>query len=167
MAGNIARFDQDGLRVGNSQLTTTGGDVGVGKNLFVAGDVIVGGAVRGVAMDGFTIINGRPPAVIDVLLSQSGTFYTDYTLSHMTLNVITNGKLAVGNSTYFAIILINAAIGYLISNVSIDSSTSNVNLRWSSGVAPTSGSAAGFDYYSFQVLNTGSTYYVFATVTKY
>ena len=167
MAGNIARFDQDGLRVGNSHLSTTGGDVGVGKNLFVAGDIIVGGSVRGVAMDGFTIVNGRPPSTIDVTLSQSGTFYTDYTVNHMTLNVITQGKLVTGNSTYFAIILNNAALAYLISNVSVDGSTANVALRWSSGVAPTSGSAAGFDYYSFQVLNTGSTYYVFATVTKY
>jgi hypothetical protein len=167
MAGNIARFDQDGLRVGNSQLTTTGGDVGIGKNLFVAGDIIAGGSVRGVAMDGFIIVNGRPPAVIDVILSQSGTFYTDYTVNHMTLNVITQGKLVAGNSTYFVVILNNSVLPYLISNVSVDNSTANVALRWVGGAAPTAGSATAFDYYNFQVLNTGSTYYVFATVSKF
>jgi hypothetical protein len=167
MAGNLARFDADGISVGNGQLIASGGDITIGKNLFVGGDIIMsGGAVRGVTMDTYTVIADRPPQRLDILFAQSATYYTDATVYSMTVNFLLGGQLPVNNAIYYTILLTNSALAYPISTATIDNGSTNVTMRWAGGSAPT-GSALAIDYYSFQILRTASGYTIFAATTKF
>jgi hypothetical protein len=166
MAGNIARFDTDGLWVGNNQLTTSGGDVTIGKNLFVTGDLIMYGAMRGTSEETYTVFNSRPPGNIDIPFTQSSTFYTDATITNIAINFLLGDNVPVNNSVYFTIILTNTAVANVISSVTVNGTYAGVSLRWSGGTTPT-GNANAFDYYNFQILRTSDTYYVFAATTKF
>jgi hypothetical protein len=166
MSGNIAKFDTDGLVVGNGQLSTSGGDVNIGKNLFVAGDVVLTGSVRGAAEDTYTVITTRPGSAIDIGLNQSATFYSDATSNNIALNFVLTNNLPVNNSAYFTVILTNASLAYTISSVTIDGNYNNVFLRWAGGSVPV-GNANALDYYSFQILRTVTGFYIFASTAKF
>jgi hypothetical protein len=167
MAGNLARFDADGISVGNGQLIASGGDITIGKNLFVGGDIVMsGGAVRGVTMDTYIVVTDRPPQQLNIPFAQSATYYTDATLYSMTVNFLLGGQLPVNNAIYYTILLTNSALAYPISTATIDNSGTNVTLRWAGGSAPT-GSALAIDYYSFQIIRTTAGYTILAATTKF
>jgi hypothetical protein len=166
MTGNVAKFDTDGLVVGNGQLSTSGGDVSIGKNLFISGDVVLTGSVRGVSQDTYTVVDSRPGAAINIPLNQGATFFTGATTNNIALNFVLTNNLPVNNSAYFTVILTNAAIAYTISSITIDGSYNNVFLRWAGGPVPP-GSPNFIDYYSFQILRTAVGYYIFASAAKF
>lgn len=167
MAGNLARFDADGISVGNGQLIASGGDITIGKNLFVGGDIIMsGGAVRGVTMDTYTVVTTRPPQQLDIPFAQSATYYTDATQFSMTVNFLLGNQLPVNNAIFYTILLTNSALALPISTATINNSGTNVSLRWAGGSAPT-GSALAIDYYSFQIIRTRVGYTILAATTKF
>lgn len=76
-------------------------------------------------------------------------------------NVVLNGfvSVPVGNTVSMAVLVTNGANAFRVSRVLVDGQSSNVTVRWSGGVAPTSGNASNIDVYSFNVIKTSSNSY--------
>ena len=79
-----------------------------------------------------------------------------------------HSELAVGETVSFTVILRPNGAGY-ITGVYIDSvliPAADAQLNWEGGSAPSSGSANGYDVYTFQIIKTGGNtddYLVFAS----
>jgi len=96
-------------------------------------------------------------------LTQGVLYYTTNATGNWTLNVrgssgeTLNSILAVGDSFTLAFLATNGSTAYYHSALTIDGSAQTV--KWSDGLAPTSGNASGIDAYSFTIIKTASATY--------
>lgn len=167
MAGNKLILDEDGIQIGSTQLTATGGDISVGKNLTVGANLTLNGYINGVALEFYNIVNS--PAAFNQ------TFYVNNTnwwfSSNATNNVMPNflglAQYDVGSTFYFNIIITNGSRGYLIETAQIDYTNAGVTMRWLGGATPTA-SANSNDCYNFQIIKTAAaTYTIFGSKAQF
>ena len=79
-----------------------------------------------------------------------------------------NSLLGVGESVSITVLVPNATTPYFLTSIQIDGTTQGVSTKYQSGVNFTLGNANSTDIYMlFIVKNTGGTWNVYASQTKY
>jgi len=106
------------------------------------------------------------------VLTQAILKYTTNASANFVLNVRGNGSttfnstLATGSALTFVFMNTNGSTPYYMTSLSIDGVSQT--LKWSGGVAPTSGSATATDVYTITIIKTASaTYDLYASFTKF
>ena len=96
-------------------------------------------------------------------LTQGVYYSTASTTSNWTLNFRGNGSttlassLGTGDSITCSLLATNGSSAYYANVYQVDSSTSNVTVKWSGGTAPSAGNASAIDIYSFTIIKTAAT----------
>lgn len=158
MPGNKLILDVDGLTVGGTQLTSTGGDISVGNNLVVGRNLIVNGYIGGVALDFFDIRSyAAAPNEVFNLLTPS-VWYNSQAQNNVYPNFLGLNNYDVGTTFYFNVLLINGSRPYGIQSVQIDYTNANITMRWISGTTP-SFTANAYEFYTFQIIKTAAATY--------
>jgi hypothetical protein len=72
--------------------------------------------------------------------------------------------MAVGDAWTVDLLVTNGSSAYYANAYQVDTSTSNVTVKWSGGTAASAGNASAVDIYSFTILKTAATpaYTIFA-----
>ena len=108
------------------------------------------------------------------ITTQSDLYYTTDAAANWTVNLRGDGSntldslLAVGESIMVAFAVTQGATPYYNSAIQVDGTAVGVTAKWQ-GIAPTTGSASGVDYYTYKVTKTAATptYTVFASQTSF
>ena len=103
-------------------------------------------------------------------LTQGVYYSTASTTSNWTLNFRGNSSttlassMAVGDAWTVSLLATNGSSAYYANVYQVDSSTSNVTVKWSGGTAASAGNASAIDIYSFTIVKTAATpaYTIFA-----
>ena len=96
-------------------------------------------------------------------LTQGVYYSTASTTSNWTLNFRGNSSttlassMAVGDAWTVSLLATNGSSAYYANAYQVDSSTSNVTVKWSGGTAPSAGNASAIDIYSFTIVKTAAT----------
>lgn len=158
MAGNKLILDVDGLTVGGTQLTTTGGDISVGNNLIVGRNLIVNGYIGGVSLDFFDIRSTAPAANEVFSLLNPNVWYNTQAQNHVYPNFLGLNAYDVGTTFYFNVLILNGTRPYGMQTVQIDYTNANITMRWVGGTTPTF-TANAYEFYSFQIIKTATATY--------
>jgi hypothetical protein len=189
-------LDQDGLRVGGTQLVTSGGGVGIGTSS-IAGALTVGSAVgtsgstSSVALTvyGSGVYNGSQnfnnitettalvssgvSGVINYYVgNQSVLYYTANAGSNWTVNLtfspttLLNSAMVIGQSMTVVLMATQGGTAYYNSTVQVDGNS--ITPKWQGGTAPSAGNASGVDIYVYTIVKTGSAAFtIFASQTQF
>ena len=180
-------LDQDGLRVGGTQLWTSGGGVGIGTSS-IAGALTVGSAVgtsgstSSVALTvyGSGVYNGSQnfnnitettalvssgvSGVINYFVgNQSVLYYTANAGSNWTVNLTfsptttLNSAMTIGQSMTVVLMTTQGSTAYYTTGLTIDGAA--ITAKWQGGSAPTSGNTNGIDIYSYTIIKTAAATY--------
>jgi len=103
-------------------------------------------------------------------LTQGVYYSTASTTSNFTVNFRGNSSttlassMAVGDAWTVDLLVTNGSSAYYANAYQVDTSTSNVTVKWSGGTAASAGNASAVDIYSFTILKTAATpaYTIFA-----
>jgi len=161
-----------GTKLVNS--TITGDKIGTGQisgNLLVAtvttGNLNLGGATSflGTTLESANVTT-LMGATTTVNVSAPVVVFTANSSANSTVNFTGLDGVPVGNTASFVIIVPNSSTAKYISVYQVDGSA--VTPKWQGG-APTSGTAANTDIYSFTIIKTAATptYNIFASVASY
>ena len=96
-------------------------------------------------------------------LTQGVYYSTASTTSNWTLNFRGNSSttldssMAVGDAWTVSLLATNGSSAYYANVYQVDSSTSNVTVKWSGGTAASAGNASAIDIYSFTIVKTAAT----------
>ena len=97
------------------------------------------------------------------VLTQGVYYSTASTTSNFTLNFRGNSSttlassMAVGDAWTVSLLATNGSSAYYANVYQVDSSTSNVTVKWSGGTAPSAGNASAIDIYQFTIVKTAAT----------
>jgi hypothetical protein len=189
-------LDQDGLRVGGTQLWTSGGGVGIGTSS-IAGALTVGsvvgtsGSSSSVALTvyGSGVYNGSQnfnnitettalvssgvSGVINYFVgNQSVLYYTANAGSNWTVNLTfsptttLNSAMTIGQSMTVVLMTTQGSTAYYTTGLTIDGNT--VTANWQGGTAPSAGNASSIDVYTYSIIKTASaTFTILASLTRF
>lgn len=167
MAGNKLILDVDGLTVGGTQLTSTGGDISVGNNLVVGRNLIVNGYISGPALDYYDIRSTTAAVNETFTLASPNVWYNTQAINNVYPNFLGLNAYDVGTTFYFNIIITNGTRAYGIQTVQVDYTNANITMRWMGSGTP-GFSASSNDIYSFQIVKTANlTYTVFGSKAQF
>jgi hypothetical protein len=113
------------------------------------------------------VTTGGLTANVTISTSDSGVLvFTANSSSNSTINFTGLSTMPVGNVASYVVMVPNGSTGRYISTIQIDGV--GVTARWAGG-APTTGTSANTDLYSFNIVKTSATptYNVFAQVSNY
>lgn len=167
MSGNKLILDEDGIQVGLTQLTSSGGDISVGKNLTVGGNFTLNGYINGVALEYYNIVPSA--AIFDQVLYVNDTNYwfTANAQNNVVPNFLGLKDYAVGSTFYFNILITNGPRAFSIESARVDYANEGVRMRWLGGSTPQA-SANSVDCYNFQIIKTAATAYtIFGTKASF
>jgi hypothetical protein len=135
------------------------------------------GAIIGNATEIVNVVAAAPASTQPIYYNNGGVnLFTVAASANWVFNlafssgVSLNTALSVGQSATVAVIVTQGATPYYPTAVQIDGTalTTNTNIFWQGGTAPTAGFANGKDVYTFTVIKTASaTYTVLASQTQY
>ena len=188
-------LDQDGLRVGGTQLWTSGGGVGIGTNS-IAGGLTVGTTVgtssspSNIALtvygsgvfngtqnfnnitENVTLAAGASGTINYYAGTQSVLYYTTNAGGNWTINLTysqsstLNSVMNIGQSMTVVLLVTQGTTAYYNNVVQVDSNT--ITPKWQGGTAPSFGNASSIDAYSYCIIKTGNaTFAVLASQTKF
>lgn len=167
MAGNKLILDVDGLTVGGTQLSSTGGDISIGNNLVVGRNLIVNGYISGPALDYYDIRTYAPAVNETFSVNSPSVWYNTPAINNVYPNFLGLNAYDVGTTFYFNIIITNGTKAYGIQSVQVDYTNANITMRWMGGSTP-SFTANANDIYSFQIIKTATaTYTVFGSKAQF
>lgn len=107
--------------------------------------------------------------------ANNGYSLTDGVVHYHTANASANGtvdlqgfsSIPVGNIASIVVMVTNGPTAYKVDTVQVDGKAANT-IRWSGGIAPTTGYASNIDVYGFSVIKTAtSTYTVLASQSNF
>jgi hypothetical protein len=76
--------------------------------------------------------------------------------------------MTTGQALTCAFLVTNGATAYYPTTFQVDSTTTNVTVKWQGGAAPSSGNTTSIDTYAFSIIKTAaSTYTILASQTKF
>ena len=84
-------------------------------------------------------------------------FYPFPILPFYWIDYLTASSLGTGDSITCSLLATNGSSAYYANVYQVDSSTSNVTVKWSGGTAPSAGNASAIDIYSFTIVKTAAT----------
>ena len=145
----------------NSLATLTGSQVIANKTLKVVKEPV-------------TLAGAAPGGTIDFDVATQSIILYNTATQNFILNIRGNATttlsslLEVGESVSITLLVPNGATPYFLTGIQIDGVTSGVSTKYQSGVNFTLGNASSTDIYMlFIVKNTGGTWNVYASQTKY
>jgi hypothetical protein len=76
--------------------------------------------------------------------------------------------MTTGQALTCAFLVTNGATAYYPTAFQVDSTTTNVSVKWQGASAPSSGNTTSIDAYAFSIVKTAaSTYTIFASQTRF
>jgi hypothetical protein len=108
------------------------------------------------------------------LTERAVNYYTSNASANWTFNfrgdaaTTLNNFITTGQSITCAFLVTNGPNAYYPTGFQVDSTTTNVTVKWQGGTAPSSGNTTSIDTYSFSIIKTAaSTYTILASQTKF
>lgn len=167
MAGNKLILDTDGIQIGLTQLTSSGGDISVGKNLTVGGNFTLNGYINGVALEYYNIVNSAAASNQLFYVNNTNWWFASNATNNILPNFVGLGPYDIGSTFYFNIFVTNGVKAYVIESARIDYTNANVTMRWVGGSTP-AGVANAVDCYNFQIIKTDtSSYTIFGAKAQF
>lgn len=108
------------------------------------------------------------------LTERAVNYYTSNASANWTFNfrgdaaTTLNNFITTGQSITCAFLVTNGSTAYYPTGFQVDGTTTNVNVKWQQGTAPSAGNTTSIDAYVFSIIKTAaSTYTVLASQTKF
>ena len=160
----LAVFTADGaseLYYDNSKKieTTTAGAIITGIATVTVGTDLDGYKVEEGAQDGATSLNGEFDFKLEnghiqrYSAATGGNYFPDFKVSS---SVSLSSVMDVGDVVSITLIVASSS-HYCTTGIKIDDSTSNLDIDWVGGSAPSAANGSGFDLYAFTIMKTAAT----------